>query len=167
MHVILHLVCVSCICLLIGLHIFTAKSHTANVQLMTRKAHQWGDETKGGERIGISRDGHIPLVKGKRSECRQDREMGLWQGRWRGMSPQEHQTQPWQLETDAQIAVVSHAHTQMYIHFSFPLKSARKVKFQTSLCELFYSDSGTCCSRWSHDSIWCHMQINLYWFQLL
>lgn len=60
-----------------------------------------------------------------------------------GMSPQEHQTQSWQLETDAQIAVVSHAHTQMYIHFSFPLKSARKVKFQTSLCELFYSDSGT------------------------
>lgn len=84
MHVILHLVCVSCICLLIGLHIFTAKSHTANVQLMTRKAHQWGDETKGGERIGISRDGHIPLIKGKWSECRQDREMGLWQGRWRG-----------------------------------------------------------------------------------
>lgn len=77
MHVILNLDWVSRICLLTGLHLFTAKSHTANVQLMTRKAHQWGDEMKGGERIGISRDGHIPLVKEKRSECRQDREMGL------------------------------------------------------------------------------------------
>lgn len=83
MHVILHLVCKSHIWLLIGLHIFTC-SHIANVQLMTRKAYQWGDETKGGERIEISRDGHIPLVKGKRSECKQEREMGLWQGRWRG-----------------------------------------------------------------------------------
>lgn len=44
----------------------------------------WGDEMKGGERIEISCDGHIPLVKGKRSECKQEREMGLWQGRWRG-----------------------------------------------------------------------------------
>lgn len=52
-------------------------SHTANVQLMTRKAHQWGDEKKGGERTGKSCDGHIPLVKGKRSERKQQREMGL------------------------------------------------------------------------------------------
>lgn len=43
---------------------------------MTRKAHQWGDEKKG-ERIGKSRDGHIPLVKGKLSERKQEREMGL------------------------------------------------------------------------------------------
>lgn len=84
MHVIQHLVCVSRICLLISLHIFSQESHSecsANDKKSTSVG--WWNERRG-ERIGISCDGHIPLVKGKRSECRQDREMGLWQGRWRG-----------------------------------------------------------------------------------